>query len=155
MKYVSILIAIAIAFCAGAIGSLFTSTSLSPWYEELVKSPLNPPGFVFGPVWTVLYICIGYASYLIWKKRHEGTAVALALGLYVFQLALNALWSIVFFGLQMPEIAFIILLFLFVSIVVVGIIFYRIRKLAGLLFVPYVFWVAFAGYLNLFIVLNN
>ena len=155
MKYVHMFVAIVIALCAGALGSLFTTMSLSPWYEGLIKSPLNPPDYVFGPVWTVLYICIGYASYLIWKRRSEGSAIALALGLYVFQLALNALWSIVFFGLQLPEVAFIILLFLFVSIVVVGTLFYRIRKTAGLLFVPYVLWVAFAGYLNLFIVLNN
>lgn len=155
MKYLPLLLSILIAFSAGAIGSLFTSTSLSPWYESLIKSPLTPPDYVFGPVWTLLYISIGYASYLIWKRRGEGSASALALGLYVFQLALNALWSIVFFGLHMPEIAFIVLLFLFISIVVVGIMFYRIRKRAGVLFVPYVLWVLFAGYLNLFIVLTN
>lgn len=130
---------------AGWIGSRFMP---GEWYASLVKPSWNPPGAVFGPVWTVLYILMGVAAWLVWKREgFSGAKIALAL--FIGQLVLNALWSYLFFGLRQPMWAFFEIILLWIVIVLTMVSFWRVRPAAGVLFIPYVCWVGFALVLNL------
>ena len=133
----------------GAVGS-----GPDAWYQSLDKPPWTPPSWLFGPVWTTLYILMGIAAWLVWEQRHT-TRVQSALGLYLGQLALNAAWSWLFFGLHRPGLAFAELMVLWVAILVTLLVFGRIRRVAALLLLPYLAWVTFAGALNGSIWLRN
>ena len=111
------------------------------------KPEWNPPSWVFGPVWTLLYSLMGIAAYLVWQQR-DVPGAKFALSVYAFQLVLNTLWSILFFGLKNPGIAFAEILLLLISIVVTAVLFWRITPWAGALMIPYIAWVSFATYLN-------
>ena len=115
------------------------------WYEALRKPPLTPPSWVFGPVWSLLYLTIAVAGWLIWRARRNRVP---ALALWGVQLALNAAWSFLFFGLQRQSLALLEIGILLVFIVATAVVFFRVRPLAGALFAPYAAWVAFASYLN-------
>ena len=147
MNFIPPIISILIAQGAGAIGSLFTTSSIDTWYTAIIKPEWNPPSWVFGPVWVTLYTLMGIAAYLVWRKRDTQEARR-ALYIYGVHLLLNSLWSILFFGLQNPQIAFFEILILLAFIVVVTVLFWRINTWAGLLFLPYLAWVSFAAYLN-------
>lgn len=126
------------------VGSQFAP---GEWYVALNKPALNPPSWIFGPVWTGLYILMAIAAWLVWRERGApGRALALA-GWFV-QLMLNAAWSWLFFGLHRPGWAFAEIVILFIAIAVTVALFWRIRTLAGVLMIPYLLWVGFAGYLN-------
>jgi translocator protein len=127
----------------GGIGSLFQPGA---WYDGLAKPSWNPPNWLFGPVWTTLYILMGLAAWLVWE-RHRGDA-RVALALFVVQLAFNAAWSAIFFGLQAPGLAFAEILVLWALIVATTVTFWRHRVAAGALMLPYVAWVGFAAVLN-------
>ncbi len=144
--------ALAICFAAAAVGSLFPPDD---WYAQLVKPRLNPPGWVFGPVWTALYAMMAVAAWRVWRRRRATAPVRLALGLFLVQLLLNAAWSWLFFGLHRPDFSFFDLLLLWVAIAATGLLFWRIDAVAGALLVPYLGWVTFAGYLNLALWLLN
>lgn len=116
-----------------------------PWYAALNKPPLNPPSWLFGPVWSILYLCIATAGWLIWRSGRER---GLPLILWGGQLALNALWSLLFFGLQRPGMALIDILALLCLLVITTVVFFRVQPLSGWLMVPYALWVSFAAYLN-------
>ncbi len=149
-------LAIALPLIAGFAGSLFTTPQIPGWYAGLVKPFLNPPSWIFAPVWTLLYVLMGCASYLIFKNRNVNKSLAhKALGLYAVHLLVNLSWSLVFFGGQNPDMALAIIALLWAMIVVLALLFSRISKLAGLLLVPYLFWVTFATYLNASIVFLN
>ena len=107
-KLWKLVISILIPFLASAIGGFFTSLSVSTWYVDLVKPFFNPPSWIFGPVWTVLYLMMGIALYLVWVTKKEKNAF-IAFGVQMF---LNALWSVLFFGLQKPLFAFVEIIFL-------------------------------------------
>lgn len=124
----------------------------SAWYEALRKPPFNPPGWVFAPVWSALYLCIALAGWLVWRI---GTGTRIPLALWSGQLLLNAIWSFLFFGLERPDLALLDLVLLLVLVVSTTIVFFRVRPLAGSLFVPYAIWVGFAAYLNAGIWLLN
>jgi len=144
-----VFVAIAIAELAGVIGSFFTANSVSTWYAtQLVKPSWNPPSWVFGPVWITLYAMMGIAAYLVWSRGLERKEVKIALGVFGVQLVLNAIWSIIFFGIQSPGWAFVEIVFLWVAIVATIAVFARISKPAAWLLVPYILWVSFAGFLN-------
>lgn len=115
------------------------------WYEALRKPPLTPPNWVFGPVWSVLYLTIAVAGWLIWRARRNRVT---ALALWGVQLALNAAWSFLFFGLHRQGLALLEIGTLLVFIVATAVVFFRVRPLAGALFAPYAAWVVFASYLN-------
>jgi tryptophan-rich sensory protein len=115
------------------------------WYASLRKPPLTPPDWVFGPVWSVLYLAIAVAGWLVWRAGRDG---ARALALWGAQLALNAAWSFVFFGLQRPGLALLEIGILLAFVVATIAVFFRVRPLAAALIAPYVAWVAFAVYLN-------
>ena len=143
-----LIIAVALSELAGIIGSVFTIPSISTWYATLVRPALNPPAWVFGPVWTVLYTLMGVAAFLVWKKGLEHRDVKIALGIFLGQLVLNTLWSIIFFGLHNPGAAFVEIIFLWLAIFATIVAFARISKPAAWLLVPYLAWVSFAVYLN-------
>ena len=134
---------------AGAIGAIFVMPNISGWYSTLVKSSLNPPAFVFGPVWTLLYFLMGIAVFIIWNKGKERKDVRHAVKVFSFQLLLNILWSILFFGLQNPLLALVDIVLLWLAIVWTIIAFYKISKGAAWILAPYLLWVSFALYLNL------
>lgn len=147
--------AIAIAQAAGLIGSLYTYPEIAGWYRTLERSPLTPPDYVFGPVWTSLYALMGIAAYLVWKEGLDRFRVKVALGLFLFQLAINSLWSIVFFNLHDPEGALAILILLIVLIIATMVAFARVSRVAAWLLTPYLLWCSFALYLNYSIVILN
>ncbi len=142
---VGLILWLAIALAAGWIGSRFMPGA---WYAELTKPSWNPPSYVFAPVWTVLYIMMGVAAWLVWRKAGFAGA-ATALLLFFVQLVLNALWSYLFFGAHRPDLAFIDIVALWLAILATAFAFGRISTTAGVLLVPYLCWVGFAGALNL------
>jgi tryptophan-rich sensory protein len=143
-----LIIAIVVSELSGIIGSVFTASSVSSWYVTLSKPALNPPSAVFGPVWTTLYALMGISAFLIWKRGLDRKDVKAALGIFIVQLILNALWSIIFFGLHSPGGALVEVIFLWFAILATIISFYKISKVSAYLLLPYIFWVSFAAYLN-------
>lgn len=154
-EFIKAIIAIAISQSAGLIGAIFTNSAVDGWYRTINKPSFNPPDFVFGPVWTTLYVLMGVASYLIWRKGIVRPEVRLALLLFAAQLVLNAWWSIVFFRFESIEGALIVIVALWSLIVATIWAFARVLPLAAWLLVPYLLWVSFAGYLNYSIWLIN
>ncbi len=143
--FVALILWIAAAMTAGLVGSRFMP---GEWYASLDKPSWNPPSAVFGPVWTVLYVLMGVAAWLVWKRAGFAGA-PVALGLFGLQLVLNALWSYLFFGLQQPALAFIEIVVLWFAILATTIAFWRVSVPAGMLLLPYLAWVGFASALNL------
>jgi len=139
---------VAASLLAGVLGSTATASSVSTWYAtELIKPDWTPPGWLFGPVWTVLYITMGLAAWRVW--RHGGFAAARTpLSLFLGQLALNAAWSFLFFGLRRPDLAMIELTFLWLAIVATTLAFLRRDRAAFFLMLPYLAWTTFAATLN-------
>ena len=134
-----------VTFAAAWIGSRFMP---GEWYASLAKPAWTPPNAVFAPVWTVLYVLMAVAAWLVWRRAGFSRA-GTALVLFVVQLCLNALWSYSFFGLERVDIAFVDIVALWVLILVVIVLFWRVDRRAGALMVPYLLWVGFASYLNL------
>lgn len=144
---------IAASLVAGFIGSLATTPNIPTWYNALDKPLLNPPSWVFGPVWSILYVLMGIALALIILQRSKRAYHA-----YVWfgvQLALNTLWSVVFFGLQSPVGGIIVIGALIVSIIMTIRAFWAIDRTAAYLLIPYLLWVSFAAYLNVGIAVLN
>lgn len=138
----------------GYLSSLsIQSGSWKEWYKNLKKPIWNPPSWLFAPVWSILYICMGYASYLVWKSTSPIRYVAFIL--YIAQLGLNLSWSPIFFGYKRPDIAFMVIIILWFMIITNLILFYKISPTAGWLLSPYLGWVSFATLLNGYIVKNN
>ncbi|MDO8488455.1 MAG: TspO/MBR family protein [bacterium] len=144
---------IGICLAAGALGSVFTTPAIGSWYSTLVKPSFNPPNWLFAPVWTSLYILMGIAWYLVWKK--PGKKSILANRIFLFQLGLNVLWSYLFFGLHQPLWAVIEIVVLWLAIAATIKTFAYVSKPAAYLLLPYLVWVTFASFLNLNIVLLN
>lgn len=132
---------------AGIVPAILTASDVSTWYPTLDAPPLTPPSWVFGPVWTVLFAAIGVAAYLVYREGSHPKR-RLALGVFGVQLALNTSWSLVFFGMQWPLGAIVVIAALLVAIVATIRLFRPIDRRAALLLVPYLAWVAFATYLN-------
>lgn len=141
-------------FLVAFLGSAITIPSITTWYTTLNKPFFNPPNFIFGPVWTVLYLLMGVAFYLIWSN-HTLKKIQPAVNIFVLQLFLNFLWSFLFFYLHQPLLALIEIVFLALAIFSTIKEFNKYSKLAGKLLVPYLAWVCFASILNLFIVILN
>ena len=139
---------IAICLLVGFLGSVFTMPSIPTWYAALDKPVFNPPNWIFGPVWTTLFILMGISAYLILRQGLSNRRVILALSLFVLQLLLNLEWSFIFFGRHNLPLAFAEIIFLWFAILLTIIYFYRLSKTAGWLLVPYLLWVSFAAVLN-------
>jgi translocator protein len=142
---------LAVVAVAAVFGSQFTPGS---WYDALTKPEWTPPGRVFGPVWTVLYIAMAVAAWLVWQRRGFDGA-RLALGLFLVQLALNALWSALFFGMESPGAGLVDIVLLWITLLATVVLFFRVHLVAGFLLVPYLAWVSFAAALNLSIWMLN
>ena len=147
-KQISVLIFfLLITFLAAFIGNFFTMPNIQDWYISLNKPSFNPPTWLFGPAWTILYVLMAVSAFLVWREKGNPQRKK-ALTFYFIQLALNSLWSVIFFGLHNLGLAFLEIIFLWFFIVLTLINFYTIKKLAGILFIPYLIWVSFAGILN-------
>jgi len=142
-------------FLAASIGSIFTVASIPTWYQTLNKPFFNPPNFIFGPVWTVLYFLNGLAAFLLLRQSIPILGKRKAMGIYAAQLTLNTLWSFLFFGLKNPTLAFIEIIILWIAIGANILIFYRLHRVSGILLIPYLLWTTFALFLNLTIDILN
>jgi len=140
--------AIIFAELAGIIGSLFTFSSIPTWYVTIIRPTFSPPNWIFGPVWTTLFALMGIALFLVWQKGIARKDVKVAVAIFLVQLILNTIWSIIFFGAHNIGGAFIEIIFLWLAILATIITFYKISKPAGYLLLPYIAWVSFAGFLN-------
>lgn len=143
-----LILSIGICLGVGVLGSIFTISSIPTWYVALNKPFFSPPNWVFGPVWTILYILMGISLYLVWIKRRVPAV-------FWTQLLLNAIWSILFFGMKNPTLALVDIIALWVAIILTIKAFYKINILAAYLLIPYLAWASFATILNLSIVLLN
>lgn len=146
-------LAISILVCqlAGFLGSFFTRPSIETWYATLKKPPFTPPNWLFAPVWITLYALMGVSLFLVWREGLNHKKVRAALGIFVLQLALNTVWSMVFFGLRSPFAGLIEIAVLWIAVVATILYFFRISRTAGLLLIPYILWVSFAVVLNFYI----
>lgn len=133
---------------AGVVGVLTTETGTSTWYRELAKPAFQPPGWVFGPVWTLLYALMGVAAWRVWRLARATPGRRRALLLFGLQLALNAAWSPVFFGAQAIAAALVVIVALWGALVATVLAFRRLDRAAALLLLPYLAWVTFAAILN-------
>jgi benzodiazapine receptor len=138
---------ILLCFAISALGAWITASSVGTWYQTLAKPAFNPPDWVFAPVWTTLFLMIAVSGWRVWRRSGFGAAKN-AFSLYFFQLALNLLWSFLFFGAQAIGAAFVEIMVLLAAIVVTGIVFARHDRVAAYLLVPYAAWVAFATLLT-------
>jgi benzodiazapine receptor len=143
-----LLASLGVVLAAGGIGSLATTKAIPTWYQGLKKPAFNPPNWLFGPAWTVLYLLMAVAAFLIWKQGLNAPGIKLALLVFLVQLALNALWSILFFGLRSPLAGFVDIVVLWLAILATIILFFRVLPAAGILLLPYIGWVTFAAVLN-------
>jgi len=150
-----LVVSIIACLAAGIIGSIFTRSAIPTWYATLEKPAFNPPNWLFAPVWTLLYIMMGIAAFLVWRKGLENRQVRIALIVFLVQLVLNALWSVVFFGLESPLCGLIVISALWVAILFTVLKFFRISSAASVLLWPYMLWVTFAAVLNVSIWLLN
>ena len=142
------IIAVAVPLVVGGLSGFATSGGVATWYPTLIKPSFNPPAWVFGPTWTLLYIMMGVAAYLVWREGSATPGVQAALTLFVVQIALNGLWSVLFFGMQQPGWALVEILALWLAILATMVLFWRVVPLAGMLLLPYLAWVSFATVLN-------
>jgi len=143
-----LVLCIAVPLIIGIIGSVFTMPEVGNWYAGLNKPSFNPPAWIFGPVWTLLYILMGISLWLVIKDGMSSRPVQQAVALFAVQLGLNLAWSIIFFGMHLIAVAFIEILVLFVFIMATTLAFKRINPTAGWLFIPYICWTAFASVLT-------
>lgn len=144
-----LLLCVLITESTGILGSIFTASSVKTWYvTDIIKSPLNPPSWVFAPVWTLLFLLMGIALYLVWNKKNN-------LFWFWVQLILNLFWSVLFFGLRSPTLAFYEILILWFAIFMTIIKFRQYNKTASILLWPYLAWVSFASYLTYSVMILN
>jgi tryptophan-rich sensory protein len=146
---------ILLCLSAGGIGSAFTASAIPEWYATLAKPSFSPPNWIFAPAWTILYILMGLAAALVWQKGLQNPKVRTALVIFLLQLILNLIWSVLFFGLRSPLYGLVDILFLWAMILVTIAHFSRVSTLAASLLIPYILWVTFAAGLNLGIFLLN
>jgi len=146
-QWLGLVVSIVVCFGVAALGSLVTDPNIDGWYAALRKPPWNPPNWVFGPVWSVLYLLMAVAAWLVWRRR-DFARVSLPLALFGVQLVLNGLWSVLFFGWHRPDLALIEIVFLWSAILATMLAFRRVVPLATRLLVPYLLWVSFAAVLN-------
>lgn len=142
-----LLVCIAVCFLAAAVGSQFTIPATRSWYPELAKPAWTPPSWLFGPVWTVLYTLMGISVWLVWRERGIAGAVT-PMAAFAAQLVLNALWSVLFFGMRAPGPAFAEILFLVLGVVTTILTFAPVSRSAALLLLPYLAWLTYAAALN-------
>jgi benzodiazapine receptor len=152
---IKLIVSILACFAAAGIGSLFTFKAIPNWYAGLKKPPYTPPNWAFGPVWTILYILMGISVFIVWRKGLTTDGALLAFILFCIQLAVNAIWSIIFFGMKSKGGGVITIIVLWLLIVATMTASFRVSGWAGLLLIPYIVWVSIASYLNIGVWLLN
>jgi len=150
-----LIVCVVACLCAGIIGSIFTREAIPTWYATLEKPSFTPPNWLFAPAWALLYLLMSIAAFLVWRRGLENRQVRIALIVFLIQLILNALWSVVFFGLESPLYGLIVISALWVAILFTVLKFFRISSVASVLLWPYLLWVTFAAVLNVSIWLLN
>jgi len=150
-----LLISLAACFLAGFVGSFATRAATLNWYALLQKPFFTPPGWLFAPVWFLLYILMGISAFLVWRKGIKEFQVREGLMIFIIQLLLNMLWSYAFFGLKSPLWGLVVIVPLWTAILLTMINFYRVSKTASFLLIPYILWVSYATVLNFSIYLLN
>lgn len=150
-----LLASLAICQLAGFIGAIFTTPSISTWYFALNKPIFNPPNYLFAPVWTLLFVAMGIALFLIWSKSENTKEKRLAIILFTLQLLFNVMWSIVFFGFHSPLFGIFVIIILLALIIITTIKFFKLSDMAGILMIPYIIWVGFATILNIALYVLN
>ena len=150
-----LVISILVCQCAGLIGSIFTTPAIPTWYAALEKPPFTPPNWLFAPAWVTLYVLMAIAAFLIWRKGLSQEGAKSALLIFLIQLVLNALWSVVFFGFESLLGGVIVILVLWVFILFTILKFYKLSTTAGSLLLPYILWVSFATILNISVLVLN
>jgi tryptophan-rich sensory protein len=151
----SFLYALVLCFAAAALGSVFTMPAIATWYATITKPVFSPPNWIFGPVWTVLYICMAIALWFVWNIKTKKKEKAAGVKYFYVQLALNSLWSILFFGLHNPSLAVAEIIVLWIMIYLTIRNFFAVSQKAGWLLIPYLVWVSFATVLNFSVALLN
>ena len=154
ISLIGLMVFFAIFYVRFKAGSLVTATSVGTWYQTLNKASFNPPDGVFSSIWVFLYFLMAVAGWLVWRHGRS-RAVTIALCAFAFQLTLNFLWSIIFFGFQRKDLALIEIIMLFFTVVINVIIFWRIDRIAALLIFPYLIWIFFATVLTFYIWILN
>jgi len=173
-NFLKLLASIIICELAGVVGSVFTSPEIEAWYKNLKKPAFNPPNWVFGPAWIIIFILMGISLYLVWQKKFEPKIISAQtynplsqkflsgswrrlniVLIFVTQLVLNILWSVLFFGAHSVAAGFFELLMLWFAIVFTMVNFHRVSKVATWILLPYILWVSFAGILNFYIWILN
>jgi translocator protein len=152
---VALVLAILLSQSAGLIGAFFTVDAISAWYVTLNKPVLAPPDWIFGPVWTILYVLMGIAAFCVWRQGIQNKGVKQALAIFAIQLVLNAAWSVIFFGTHQILIALLEIVLLWGAILWTIIAFSKISRLSARLMLPYILWVSFAVYLNYAFLIKN
>ena len=150
-----LIISVTVCELIGLLSTPFTISSIPTWYAGLIKPFFSPPNWIFGPVWTTLYFLMGVSVYLVWRKGIQNKEIKIAIYYFLTQLLFNFLWSVIFFGLRLPLVAFIDIIALFAAIILTMMKFYKISKVSLYLLIPYLLWVSFATILNGAIVLLN
>lgn len=145
---IKLIASVVLCQAAGILGSLATMPSIPGWYKGLAKPAFNPPNAIFGPVWITLYLLMGIALFFVWRLGFGTRGVKTAVVLFLVQLALNALWSWVFFGGHNLGLGFVVIVLLWMFILLTIISFFGLSRAAGWLLVPYLLWVTFASVLN-------
>jgi benzodiazapine receptor len=144
---IKLVVSVALPLGIGAIAGLFTAQAIPEWYATLNRPSFNPPNWLFGPVWTTLYFLLGISFFLIWKLE-PGKERNLAILAFLLQLLLNFGWSFIFFYFKLIGFALVEIVLLWISIVTMLIMFYKIRPIAAFINIPYLLWVTFATILN-------
>lgn len=147
-EIIKLILSLLICQAAGFLGSLVTTPSIPVWYASLEKPSFSPPNWVFSPVWITLYALMGISLYLLWREDTKAPKVQIALFFFIIQLILNISWSMIFFGLKLPLLAFIEILLLWMAILLTILKAVKVSKTAGYLLLPYILWVSFAAVLN-------
>jgi tryptophan-rich sensory protein len=150
-NWLRLVVSIILPLAVGAVAGMFTASEINGWFQTINKPTWQPPNWVFGPVWTVLYVMMGVAFYLIWNKEAPKTTKRLAMTLWIIQLVFNFLWSFIFFKKHQLDWALGEILVLWFFILLTILFFARISKLAAWLMVPYISWVTFASLLTFYI----
>jgi tryptophan-rich sensory protein len=154
-KFIKLVASIFFCQLAGIIGSVFTVSAIPGWYETINRPVITPPNWLFGPVWITLYTLMGIALYMIWQEGLKKRDVKFAFIFFIIHLAVNASWSIIFFGFNALWLSVSVILVLLVMIIASIILFWDISRIAALLLVPYLLWVTYATALNVSIAVLN
>ncbi|MFA6919217.1 MAG: TspO/MBR family protein [Patescibacteria group bacterium] len=147
-KAIKLIISVVSCLAIGNLGTLFTVPNIATWYATLTKPSFNPPNWIFAPVWTTLFILMGISLFLIWNSQKKDKNRKVFFVVFIINLILNVLWSLIFFGLHMTGLAFLEVILLALSIIILMVLSWKISKTAAFLLAPYLLWVCFASFLN-------